>query len=64
MHTVDIKLRDLATSNLQSCFREQESKIFNAEYTCLKLKDPTQCNSDVQSVGRVPSFGVSTWKDN
>lgn len=35
-----LSLRHLPTSNLRSCFREQESKIFQAKYTWLKLKDP------------------------
>lgn len=48
MHTVDIlKSTQLRTSNLWSWFWEQESEIFYANYSCLKFKDPTKCNSDV-----------------
>lgn len=35
--------------------RRQESGLFCARYSCLKLKGPPQCNSEVQLGGRSPN---------
>lgn len=42
-----LKLIHFPTSDLWLYFCEKESEIFYATYTCLKLKDPTKCNSDI-----------------